>query len=432
MSHDRRAYPPHHAAGRAGRGGAAVLAAASRGEGAGAAMAQLAARTKPAGSDLGAIEHVVFLMQENRSFDHYYGTFGGVRASTTTPRAPRELRPGLAGRPRPDAPPLPSRLEVRHRRVHPGPRPQLAGRAPELGQGHQRRLRVDAHQPQFQGPTQGVFTMGYYTPRRPPVLLRAGRRVHHLRQLSLLGPRADAPEPAHVALGHHRPDRRRGRPGAHHQRGCRRRLQRALGHHARGARGRRGELEGLQPRGHHLHPATSSRSTASSATPSSPTSASTRTRIGAVPEGLPAAVPERLRERHPSGTLPAVSWLIPPVGYDEHPSSPPALGEWYTSQVLSALVSNPRCGPRPSCSTCTTRTTASSTTCRRPSRRTARRANPSQCRRCRATPSGFAGPVGMGFRVPMLVLSPFSRGGHVASRSSTTPPSCASSKSASA
>ena len=29
---------------------------------------------------------------------------------------------------------------------------------------------------------------------------------------------------------------------------------------------------------------------------------------------------------------------------------------------------------------------------------------------------GMAGPVGMGFRVPMLVLSPFSRGGHVASQ----------------
>ena len=28
---------------------------------------------------------------------------------------------------------------------------------------------------------------------------------------------------------------------------------------------------------------------------------------------------------------------------------------------------------------------------------------------------GTAGPIGMGFRVPMLVLSPFSRGGHVAS-----------------
>ena len=62
-------------------GGAAVLTAAERGDtaAAGATVARAAASTKPAGSDLGAIEHVVFLMQENRSFDHYYGTYRGVR-----------------------------------------------------------------------------------------------------------------------------------------------------------------------------------------------------------------------------------------------------------------------------------------------------------------------------------------------------------------
>ena len=38
-----------------------------------------ASSTAPAGSDLGAIEHVVFLMQENRSFDHYFGCYPGVR-----------------------------------------------------------------------------------------------------------------------------------------------------------------------------------------------------------------------------------------------------------------------------------------------------------------------------------------------------------------
>ena len=42
-----------------------------------------------------------------------------------------------------------------------------------------------------------------------------------------------------------------------------------------------------------------------------------------------------------SGQLPAVSWVIPPAGYDEHPSSPPALGEWFTSQLVAALTSNP-------------------------------------------------------------------------------------------
>ena len=38
-----------------------------------------AAGVAPAGSDLGAVEHVIFLMMENRSFDHYYGTYPGVR-----------------------------------------------------------------------------------------------------------------------------------------------------------------------------------------------------------------------------------------------------------------------------------------------------------------------------------------------------------------
>ena len=45
----------------------------------GGATAQKAAAVKPAGSDLGAVEHVVFLMHENRSFDHYFGTYKGVR-----------------------------------------------------------------------------------------------------------------------------------------------------------------------------------------------------------------------------------------------------------------------------------------------------------------------------------------------------------------
>src|SRR5271166_4215484 len=61
-------------------GGAGALAAMTRSGVAGAAaMARSAASTAPAGSDLGAIEHVVFLMQENRSFDHYFGTYRGVR-----------------------------------------------------------------------------------------------------------------------------------------------------------------------------------------------------------------------------------------------------------------------------------------------------------------------------------------------------------------
>ena len=46
-----------------------------------------AASTKAAGSDLGAVEHVVFLMQENRSFDHYFGTYPGVRGFDDRPKS---------------------------------------------------------------------------------------------------------------------------------------------------------------------------------------------------------------------------------------------------------------------------------------------------------------------------------------------------------
>ena len=117
-----------------------------------------------------------------------------------------------------------------------------------------------------------------------------------------------------------------------------------------------------------------------------------------------------------SGQLPAVSWLIPPAGYDEHPSAPPALGEYYTSQVLATLTSNPEVWsktvlfhmydendgffdhvppPVPPAGT--------------PGEYLTQHALPSDAK-------GIRGPVGMSFRVPLLVISPFSRGGHVASQ----------------
>ena len=174
-------------------------------------MAQFAARTKPAGSDLGAIEHVVFMMQENRSFDHYYGTYKGVRGFDDHPHGKlgnfAQAWPG--GRDN-DAAPLPPRQRVRHRRVHPGPRPRLAGRALQLEQGHQRRLRQHARAVRVPGARARRPHHGLLPPPGHPLLLRAGRRLHPVRQLPLLGARADAPQPPHGALGHHRS--RRARP----------------------------------------------------------------------------------------------------------------------------------------------------------------------------------------------------------------------------
>ena len=44
------------------------------------------------------VEHVVILMQENRSFDHYFGTMSGVRASDGSRRyALTRSRPSASG-----------------------------------------------------------------------------------------------------------------------------------------------------------------------------------------------------------------------------------------------------------------------------------------------------------------------------------------------
>ncbi|MCU1601646.1 MAG: phospholipase, partial [Frankiales bacterium] len=121
-----------------------------------------------------------------------------------------------------------------------------------------------------------------------------------------------------------------------------------------------------------------------------------------------------------AGTLPSVSWLIPPLGFDDHPSASPDHGQYYTSLVLDALLANPQVWaktalvlmydendgwfdhvPPPVAPPGTpgeflTAVTPATT-------------NP------QPNTLGFTGPLGLGVRVPMMVLSPFSRGGHVVS-----------------
>ena len=116
-----------------------------------------------------------------------------------------------------------------------------------------------------------------------------------------------------------------------------------------------------------------------------------------------------------AGTLPAVSWIIPPLGYDEHPSAPPALGEWFTSQVLSALVANPKVWSKTVLFHMYDENDGFFDHVVPP---VAPKGTPGEYLTVSPLPDdadGTAGPIGMSFRVPMLVLSPFSRGGHVAS-----------------
>ena len=133
------------AGGLAGAAAVGVGLAAAIGAG-GAETVRRASSTAPAGSDLGAVEHVVFLMHENRSFDHYFGTMVGVHGFDDT--ADRgAFDPGLAGRSAARTL-LPFHLEHGHPagRVHLRPRRTAwAGRARVVERRGDGQLRLDPH-----------------------------------------------------------------------------------------------------------------------------------------------------------------------------------------------------------------------------------------------------------------------------------------------
>jgi phospholipase C len=133
-----------------------------------------------------------------------------------------------------------------------------------------------------------------------------------------------------------------------------------------------------------------------------------------VSRGLTPHYPDDFAEDVRWGKLPSVSWIMPPLAQCEHPAAPPGYGEYLVHSVLSTLVSNPAvwaqtvlfvvhdenggffdhvppvAAPPGTAGEWLTGTLP-------------------------AAAGGIAGPVGLGFRTVCLVVSPFSRGGYVCS-----------------
>src|SRR5262245_51438414 len=123
--------------------------------------------------------------------------------------------------------------------------------------------------------------------------------------------------------------------------------------------------------------------------------------------------------------LPSVSWVVAPEAYTEHPAWPAGYGAWYTAGVLNALTSNPDVwsktaliitfdendgffdhvpGPYPNVGDLPGGSTV-----------------PTDNEFFAGVPGnpkgsgGVPGPYGLGIRVPLLVISPWSTGGYVCS-----------------
>jgi phospholipase C len=103
-----------------------------------------------------------------------------------------------------------------------------------------------------------------------------------------------------------------------------------------------------------------------------------------------------------TGNIPQVTWIVPPSTVSEHPDYMPAAGEDHTSRVLAALWSNPALWAKTALILNYDENDGQFDHVTPPT------APP-------GTPGEFVGgqPVGLGFRVPCLVISPFSRGGYV-------------------
>ncbi|MER6208447.1 phosphocholine-specific phospholipase C [Streptomyces sp. NPDC001642] len=128
---------------------------------------------------------------------------------------------------------------------------------------------------------------------------------------------------------------------------------------------------------------------------------------------------DQLKADVKGGKLPKISWVVAPEAFTEHPNWPANYGAWYVSQVLDALTSDPKVWAKTALFITYdendgffdhvvppfapgSAAQGKSTVDVGPDLFKGNATNP-------------AGPYGLGQRVPMLVVSPWSKGGYVCS-----------------
>ena len=379
-----------------------------------------AASTRPAGSDLGAVGHVVFLMQENRSFDHYFGSYKGVRGFDDHPRdglgAFSQPYPGNTSR-HPVGSQLPFHLDtttglgecttdLTHDWL-----PQHLCRS-----GGTMDAFVRTHtSTQYEGPSAGLLTMGYYTRADLPYhyALADAFTICDGYHCSILGPT----HPNRLMALSGTID-----PGGHHGGPV---LITSSSPDALFSVNWTTVPELLQDKG--ISWKTYSPPGSGYRVDNNPNvlllsdailpyfSQYSNPGSELYQKAFNPTFPDEFAQDVRSGTLPSVSWVIPPQGYDEHPPSPPSLGASFIDQVLQTLVSNAEVWSKTVLFVMYDENDGFFDHVAPPVAPAGTAGEYVTVDPLPATASGLAGPLGLGYRVPMLVVSPFSRGGYVAS-----------------
>ncbi len=409
-----------------GIGGAAALGMARLGHvrSTGRQTVERAVAANAAGGDLGAVKHVVFLMQENRSFDHYFGTLGGVAGFSDSNNRSAFTQSWPGGQ---QTTLLPFHMnskkqaECTYDLDH-----SWSAEHVSVNNGAMDQFVATHTSARYEGDL-GIDTMGYYEKRDLPFYYDLAEKfticdhyfcsilgpTHPNRLMSLtatIDPAGEAGGPIWDTADLQGP--------------------------VQGTCSWETMPEVLQANGitwKCYNPYGSLYQPGSPifinknvllyfnqyvSNPTSPLYQNAFSYYGPnVTNGLTSTNPNQsdFAADVANNTLPQVSWIMSPDTYDEHPPAPPALGEWYTQQILDTLLSNPEVWastvlfimydendgffdhlPPPLAPTGTAGEYLT--------------VNP--------LPSGvggIAGPLGLGVRVPMLVVSPFSRGGYVCS-----------------
>ncbi|MFI6869745.1 phospholipase C [Nocardia sp. NPDC050406] len=132
--------------------------------------------------------------------------------------------------------------------------------------------------------------------------------------------------------------------------------------------------------------------------------------------GLAPVYPNDFATDVAADRLPSVSWVIPPLFQCEHPALPPALGAVGIMGVLDILTSNPAVWEKTALIVSYDENGGFFDHVTPPT------PPPGTPGEYLTVPlggvgkaAGIAGPIGLGYRVPCLVISPYSRGGLVAS-----------------
>lgn len=353
------------------------------------------ALAQAAPAKLSDIEHFVILMQENRSFDHYFGTLSGVRGFSD-PRAGILLNGNTVFH-QPDGDSrqgfvLPFRLDTKTtnaQRLH-----DLSHSWNALHASWNRgRLDgfVSAHRATDDG--SGPLTMGYYTRDDLPFYyaLADAFTICDGYHCSMMGP--TFPNRYYWLSATVDPGGMHGGPAISNKttrltwETYPERLERA----------------GVSWRIYHESPEagfpiglnTIMNSAAFQDAQSRPNSPLYEYGV------KPRAVDQMLEDMR-AGNLPQVSWIIPPYAFCEHPDELPAAGENYVRQIIEALMSNPVTWPKTAFLIVYDENDGLFDHVLPPTPPI-------------GTPDEYINgqPIGLGFRVPALIISPFARGGYV-------------------